>query len=432
MRRTTCATPSRSVFTGLALSGLCLGAACAPPDAATGEGATLFEGARIITGDGSAPIENGAFLIENGRFALVGNAGAIDVPRGTPRVDLAGKTVMPALINAHAHLAATREELVAQLEHFAYYGVGTVQSLGLDSSAVSLEMQTDTTRGIARYLTAGRGITSPEPGRSEVPYWITSAEQATTAVRELATAQIPLVKIWVDDRNGQYEKLGPTLYGAVIEEAHRNGQRVAAHIFALEDAKGLLRAGIDAFAHGVRDIDIDDEGLALFRERPDVTLIPNLPDRGVATDLSWLAATVPAERLQEMQAGATDRPDVQQRFAVQARNLARLNDAGVRIAMGTDGSAPWAAHLEMEDMVAAGMSPAQVIVAAARSSAELLRLGDTGTVETGRSADFLVLDANPLDDIRNTRRTAMVVANGRLFLVRRDAGGRFVELTPVR
>ena len=143
-----------------------------------------------------------------------------------------------------------------------------------------------------------------------------------------------------------------------------------------------------------------------------MVVVPNLPDRGVATDLSWLRESIPAAELRKLQEAATDRPEAQAAFAIQARNLAKLNAAGVRIAFGTDGNTPWAPHVEMADMVAAGMTPAQVIVAATRNSAELLKLTDAGAVETGKSADFIVLDATPLNDITNTRRSSAVYLRG--------------------
>jgi imidazolonepropionase-like amidohydrolase len=150
----------------------------------------------------------------------------------------------------------------------------------------------------------------------------------------------------------------------------------------------------------------------LFKQKPNLFLVPNLPGRGVAVDLGWLSGSVPAAELKKLQAGATDQPAAQQAFGIQARNLAKLNAAGVKIALGTDGNVAWAHHVEMEDMVAAGMTPAQVIVASTRNAAEMMGLTDAGTVEVGKSADFIVLDANPLDDIKNTRRIANVYLRG--------------------
>src|SRR5712691_7837015 len=377
-----------------------------------GTGVTVFEGARLIVGDGAAPIENSAFIVANNRFTQVGRRGQVNVPAGAARVDLTGKTVMPAVVDSHTHMPVTRDALVDSLQRKAYYGAGVVMSLGQDTGDVPFQVREEIIPNAARFRTAGRGITMPEPGRTEAPYWITSEAEGRKAVQEDAAKKVDLIKIWVDDRDGMYKKLTPAMYTAIIDEAHKRNLRVIAHIFTLEDAKGLLRAGIDGFAHGIRDRDIDDEVVGLFKQHPNVVLGPNLPDRGVAVDMSWLGDSIPADELKKLQAAATNRPAVQQTFGIQARNLARLNAAGVKIAFGTDGNIPWGHHVEMEDMVAAGMTPAQVIVAATRTSAEWLHLNDVGTVEKGKSADFLVLDANPLDNITNTRRISAVYLRG--------------------
>jgi imidazolonepropionase-like amidohydrolase len=408
--------------------------------------AILFEGGRLIT-EGEA-IERSAFLVESGRFTRVGRQGEVSAPAGARRVDLSGKTVMPAIVDAHSHIGYmkdltsgpqnyTRENILDHMRRFAYHGVAASQAMGSDFGELPYQVRDETRAGrhadAARFLTAGRGLAPEDEVRPDnmrhAAYSIRTESDARAAVQELAARGVTIVKTWVDDRGGTIRKLTPELYGAIIDEAHRNKMRVAVHATGLADAKALLRAGIDIFAHMIGDV--DDELVGLFKERPHVAVLLALGGPRRTVHAPWIdpphpliADTVsPSQiaRLRQRLAGTS--PDARQRAGIAWDRLAggirRLNGAGVRIGLGTDGGGQtgdqfigWTAHTEMENMVAAGMTPAQVLAAATRTSAQILGLDDLGTIEPGKSADFIVLDANPLDDITGTRRISGVYLRG--------------------
>jgi len=399
-------------------------------------GPVLFEGARLIAGDGRPPIENSAFIVEGSRITQVGTRGSVRKPDGATVVDLNGKTVMPAIVDAHSHLGYTdartgdtssvhytRDNLLDHLRRYAFFGIAATLSMGLDRGELPYELRAMPVDGTALFRTAGRGIAMPNAGPNalywrDAPYGVTTESEGRQAVRELAAKRVDFVKIWVDDRNKTVTPLPPSLYRPIIEEAHTLGLRVIAHVYYLADAKELLRAGIDGFAHGIRDLEVDDEIMGLFKARPQIFVIPNLPDTPpFGRDLVWLSETLPPSQIEALKRVAATNLGRPRLFDVQARSLKKLTAAGVRIAFGTDAGigAPygWSAHAEIADMVTAGMTPMQVIVAATRTSAEILKLEQFGTIANGKSADFIVLDANPLDDITNTRRISQVYLRGR-------------------
>ena len=375
---------------------------------------TAFEGARIIVGDGSPAIEKGIIVVNGTTIQAVG--ANVQVPAGAQRVNLAGKTVMPTILDTHIHAPATHEQMIRDLRRRVYWGVGAGMSMGTDTTDVVFKVRDETRNmpGTARLLTAGRGVTGIEKGREQSAYWVGTVAEARQAVQENAKRRPDIIKIWVDDRDNTVPKLTPELYGAIIDEAHKQNVRVTAHIFDLEDGKGLLKASVDAFAHSVRDRDVDQEFLSMMKQRPNITVNPNLPSPGRTWDIAWLQNRIPADEYATVQKANVDDPKQAELYGIQARNLKRLSDQGTRIVLGTDGNTPWAPHQEMEAMAMAGMTVMQVIVAATGRAAEFLRFTDTGTLQAGKNADMIVLDANPLDNITNTRRINAVYSRGQM------------------
>jgi imidazolonepropionase-like amidohydrolase len=407
--------------------------------------ATLFEGARLITGDERPPIESSAFLVEHDRFTRVGRKGDVRAPAGAARIDLTGKTVMPALIDAHSHIGYmrdltsgpenyTRENILDHLQRFAYFGVAASQAMGSDFGELPFQIRDETHDDAARFLTAGRGLAPLAEIRPDnmrhAAYAVTTSQGARAAVEELARRNVRIVKTWVDDRGGTIEKLTPDLYRAIIEAAHTHRMRVAVHATSLEDAKDLLRSGADILAHMVSDV--DEELIALFEQHPNTAVLTALGGPRRTIYAPWLdpphplvVETISAaqiKRLQDRLAKGTreEIASARRAWALVSRGFARLTAAGVKIGAGTDGGGQtgdqfigWTMHTELENMVAAGMTPAQALVAGTRTSAEILALDDLGTIAPQKSADFVVLDRNPLEDITNTRAIARVYLRGR-------------------
>jgi imidazolonepropionase-like amidohydrolase len=406
----------------------------------------VFEGARLIAGDGSAPLENSAFVVEGNRFTAVGRKGELQVPAGAMRIDLTGKTVMPAIIDAHGHLGFldmakanfTRENYIDHLQRYAYHGVAATISTGTDMGDLAYQLREEVIPNAAIVRTVGRGLAWPgsgpnDPSRNDVPYAVTTVEQARKAVQDLAVHKPDFVKIWVDDRNGRQKKLTPELYQAAVDEAHKHNLRAIAHVFDLEDAKGLVRAGVEGFLHSIRDALVDDEFIRLAKEH-NIWITPNLGGINRASLIrptgtpAWFDDPLVRETIAPVMLNARTEMYEKRRTAgapaaggaqvFDLSNTRKLHEAGVRLVLGSDtagDSNRWIGMMtlvELENMVAAGLTPAEVIVAATRDAAAVLRLDQLGTVAPGKSADFIVLDANPLDDIGNVRKIAKVYLRG--------------------
>jgi imidazolonepropionase-like amidohydrolase len=418
---------------------------------------TVFDGARILDGNGGAPIETGRLVIENGRISAVGPQPAVTVPPGATRVDVAGKTIMPAMINVHAHMGYeaysswsarnhTAANLLDHLQREAFYGVVAATSVGSSPTEMSLQFQRDQQAGkfaaAARYLFMP-GMAPPNGGPDHilreatnelrVINEVSTPEQARAAVRRMADQGIRHVKMWVDDRGGTYPKLTPDVYTAIVQEAHARKMTVHAHAIQLADQKAVVAAGADVLVHMVQNVALDDEYQALLREKkPYWATVITLGDPvEVCNDDPFFVEAMPAAvvariRANKERAGLTANcaapsPNAPNREKTLAQNFPLMIAAGVKLVLATDtGIHPGhtfgsGEHVELARWVQLGLPPAQAIVAATRTPAELMGLNDLGTLATGKRASFIVLNANPLDNIRNTRTIADVYLDGVKF-----------------
>ena len=395
-----------------------------------------FVGAQLLDGTGRPPIANASLLVSDGRVLAAGPAATVPIPTDATRIDTRGKTIMPGLVNAHGHVQVepgsvlpVRDDLLRRLRMYAHYGVTTVVSLGSgradEAAGIALREEQRAGRADgARLYTSGQSVSGRTP------------QAARASVDRLADLGVDHAKLRL---NGTPNDPDLDAFRAQVERAHQRGLRTAVHIFSLADAQLAVDAGIDVIGHSVRDRDVTPAFIAALRQR-NVHYVPTLTrdlsvfvyesTPGFFTDPFFLRG----KSLYDEQIGTLSDPARQARVradpAAQAikpalaqakRNLKLLADAGVSIGFGTDSGAAGAPgrwqgyfeHVEMELMVEAGLTPLQVLTAATGGAANAMALTGVGTLEPGKHADFIVLDADPLADIRNTRQIDSIWMSGR-------------------
>ena len=423
------------------------------PRASAQEQVVLLQNARIIVGDGTL-FESASVLVANGFIEAVGSRSDMNLPQEFAVLDLSGKTIMPTMIDAHVHLGYEaysrlgsenydRENLVDHLQRYAYYGFSAVFSAGSDPDMLAFSVQQEIEEGrvqAARLLFAA-GMAPPGQGPNDqflehalavaektgmnILYGIASEQDAELAVKEVAERGLDFIKIWVDDRGGSQQKLEPDLYREIIRQAGSFNLQVFVHQQSAEDMSDLLDAGTDGFLHGRLGRNLDS-ALAERVHAAGAFIVPNLGlgelRRQAIGDDEFLRESLPvsvANRLSS-QAGARFEsvPLNMQRETEMAESFKALIDAEVDILLGTDsGAVPdhffgYTGHRELEIFVRLGMEPMQALISATSLPAGRLGLLNTGVIGPGYRADLLVLDENPLNDIRNTRSISRVILGG--------------------
>lgn len=433
------------------------GAVAVLASVAAAQSPVVYEGARLIRGDGSAPIENGSFVVEKGHVTAIGPKASVRVPSDAAHVDLSGKTVIPGLVNAHVHIGYegyttwqaenyTPENVLDHLQRAAYYGTAATQSVGTSPIDQALRFVADQKAG--KFPPASRflfipGYAPPNGGPDEVLRVatsklhvineVTTPEEGRASVDKMAARGIKALKMWVDDRRGTYPKLSPEVVSAITDEAHKKGMIVHAHATTLPDQKAVLRAGVDVVVHVVQNEKIDDELISLIRQKKPywATVITLGDPTGVCEKDPFFEDALPASLVAKIRATKERRslaancappaPNAATREEVLHYNFKAMLDSGARIVLGTDtGIEPGhtfgsGEHVEIARWVNLGMSPLDAITAATSRPAELLGLKDLGSLAVGKSASFVVLDGNPVDGILNTRKINSVYLDGAKF-----------------
>ena len=424
----------------------------------------VIQGATLINGTGSPAIRNSAIVIEGGRIRDIGPRNEVKVPGGVQTVDARGKWVIPGLIDAHVHFSQSggiytrpdivdlrkarpyaremewiKQRLPYTFERYLVSGVTGVVDCGGPMWNFEMRDIASHTKKAPRVAVAGPLISTILPPTTDANDPDIVKPNSPTEAREMVRRQLErkpdLIKLWWvrsarDNLDQQVQ-----IMSAAIDESKSHGVRVAVHATELETATAAVRAGADILVHSVSDRLVDTEFINLVKNRD----IPYITTLGVEDGYRMVlnqrvALTDVEQRLGDPEVIATwaelgkippgDIPGgIPRMTAAPGRpasyeNLMLLESAGVRIVAGTDAGnigtlhGP-ALHHEMELMAAAGMRPSDIIVAATKNAAAVMGLqNDTGTLQKGKFADLVILDADPIADIKNTRKIFKVMKAG--------------------
>jgi imidazolonepropionase-like amidohydrolase len=398
--------------------------------ASAGAQVTALTHATVIDGTGAGPQKDVTVVMENGRIRDMGPSSKVSTPAGAAVLDLTGRFVVPGIINAHGHVGAKTEP---QLRQYALYGVTTTTSMQTDPDEV-VQVREAQKRGELRgaRVSTVKYRFAPDPE-------VKTPQQARAKVDQTVAAGADYIKVWVDSGFGTRTKLTPEFCAAVLEQARKHGKLTVGHAYELADARMLVERGLNILGHNVRDREVDSDFIALLKQR-NVTLIPTLirdeflfiyGDAPAWIDDPFFLRFVPPERLavlktkiRDQQAKNPQRALIKAGFEMNKINLKKFSDGGVRIALGTDsgGAADrffiqgYSEHREMELMVQSGMTPMQVIQSFSKGGAEALGIDkDFGTLAKGKTADLLVLEKNPLDNIAHMRTIQAIYLGGKKF-----------------
>jgi imidazolonepropionase-like amidohydrolase len=425
---------------------------------------TAFVGATLFDGTGADPMPDAVVVVMGDRISEVGGRHEISVPDHLTVVDVSGKWIVPGLIDGHIHyfqsgglytrpdvvdlrawrpyeteMAAIDADLDETFRRYLASGVTSVVDVGGGYWNFGVRERANAQLYAPRTAVAGplvSTVSRPQMDIGDPPIIeVDSPGAARELVRKQLEHQPDLVKIWfIVPRDGNFEPNLPIIE-ATIDEAHAAGVRVAVHATQLEAARAAVLAGADVLVHSVDDQAVDEEFVALVKERGTIYTTTLIVMEGYGDVLGGNVRMTDVERelgdpdvvmtWSEVPMGpdadeirTRRRARLERTMPVIQGNLKTMQEGGAIVAAGTDAGnigtlhGP-ALHRELELMAEAGLTPREILINATRNAALVFASEpEMGTISKGKLADFLILDADPLADVANLRRIHRVVKGG--------------------